>query len=168
MIQCQNPLQSESHRPAFQRPLCPSCPTCQPKSKLNVYDKNGMGPERIRGVLEKGCKCPLNCLHQFKFDDIHNLCCVYHRLHEDDRKFMLHTMYTKAAWQASGPEVHSPGPRSRIRHDWYILGHKVCVPGFCNLLGISCKTYTTTSDLPSTVGADWTKPVPCIRGEPHS
>lgn len=107
------------------------------KKVLNTYDKNGMDPIRIQRVLQGRCSCRFDCLRQFSFnDDIQNLCSVYHRMLESDRQFMLHTMYTsEAASQASGLEVHEP----RSRHDWYILGNKVCVNGFCNLLGISSK-----------------------------
>ena len=111
------------------------------KKVLNTYDKNGMDPGRIRHVLQGSCKCSPHCGDKFTFNDIHHLCCVYHQMLESDRQYLVHTMYThEAASQASGPEVHNPqipGPRSR--HDWYILGHKVCVHAFCALLGISSK-----------------------------
>ena len=111
------------------------------KKVSNSYDKNGMDPSRIRHVLQGCCKCPRNCANQFTFNDIHNLCRVYHQMLEHDRQFMLHTMYTnEAATQEQGPEVSDPqvsGPRSRLsRHDWYILGHQVCVRAFANLMGI--------------------------------
>ena len=108
------------------------------KQALNTYDKNGIDPDRIRSVLGRPCKCPANCTSQFTFDDIHNLCRVYHQMLESDRQFMLHTMYTSDA-ASQCPEVSGPvcGPKSR--HDWHILGHKVCVRGFCDLLGISSK-----------------------------
>ena len=103
------------------------------KQGLNAYDKNGMDPERIRRVLKKGCKCKKKCMRQFTFSDIHDLCRVYHQMLESDRQYMLHTMYTGV----SSPEV--PGPGATCRHQWQILGHDVCVPAFCDLLGISCK-----------------------------
>lgn len=113
------------------------------KQVLNEYDKNGMDPSRIRHVLQGCCKCPRDCASQFTFNDLQSLCRVYHQMLEHDRQYMLHTMYTsEAASQVQGPEVSDPqvsGPRSGHRHDWYILGHKVCVPAFANLLGISTK-----------------------------
>ena len=102
------------------------------KKNLNAYDKNGMHPERIRAVLHR-CKCKSNCVRQFSFEEIHQLCRVYHSMHESDRRFMLHTMYTnEAASQVQGPSI---GPKARQK--WYILGHRVCVNGFVTLLGIS-------------------------------
>ena len=105
------------------------------KKVLNAYDKNGMDPGRIRHVLQGRCKCSNNCINKFTYKDIHNLCCVYHKMLEGDRQYMLHTMYTNGAASESGPQVS--GPRSR--HDWYILGHQVCVHAFCTLLGISTR-----------------------------
>ena len=58
---------------------------------------------------------------------------------EHDRQFMVHTMYTsEAAAEVSDPQVSGPTSR-QSRHDWYILGHQVCVRAFANLLGISTK-----------------------------
>ena len=105
------------------------------KKVLNAYDRNGMDPARIRHVLQGCCKCSPDCGEKFTFQDIHNLCCVYHKMLEGDRQYMLHTMYTNGAASESGPQVS--GPRSR--HDWYILGHQVCVHAFCTLLGISTR-----------------------------
>ena len=111
------------------------------KKVLNAYDKNGMDPGRIRHVLQGSCKCSPHCGDKFTFQDIHHFCSVYHQMLEGDRQYMLHTMYTsEAASQVSSSDDHSPqvqGPRSR--HDWYILGHKVCVHAFCTLLGISTR-----------------------------
>ena len=76
-------------------------------------------------------------MHQFTFDDIHNLCRVYHQMLESDRQYMVHTMYTSECQSLEQCDV--PGPGARCRHQWQILGHEVCVPAFCDLLGISCK-----------------------------
>ena len=107
-----------------------------PKKKvLNSYDKNGMDAERIRSAL-RGCKCKGPCTRQFTFEEIYDLCRLYHSMLESDRQFLLHTMYTnEAASQVRGPSGHGPRPRQQ----WYILGRHVCVPGFVALLGISEK-----------------------------
>ena len=106
------------------------------KEVLNKYDQNGMDPGRIRHILQGDCKCKKRCITQFTYQDIHNLCKVYHQMLETDRQLMLHTMYTgEVAPQTSGPQVS--GPRSR--HTWYIFGHQVCITAFTMLLGISCK-----------------------------
>ena len=106
------------------------------KKVLNSYDKNGMDPGRIREVLRASCTCKPKCGDKFTFKDILHLCCVYHQMLEGDRQYLLHTMYTgEAASQVSGPEVQG----RRTRHDWYILGHKLCVHAFCTLLGISSR-----------------------------
>ena len=47
---------------------------------MNAYDEHGMDPVRFRSVLEKGCRCSRQCMRQFTFDDIHNLCRVYHQM----------------------------------------------------------------------------------------
>lgn len=136
-----------------------------PKKKtLNSYDKNGMDPVRIRCVLQ-GCKCQGPCVRRFTFEEIYDLCCLYHSMLESDRQFMLHTMYTnEAASQVQGPTGH--GPKSR--QQWYILGRRVCVYGFVVLLGISENNYTRTSDLPLIVGVLWTIVVPSTRGTLHN
>ena len=103
------------------------------KKNLNAYDKNGMDPVRIQGALQ-GCKCKGPCVQQYSFKEIHHLCQVYHSMHESDRHFILHTMYTnEAASQAQGPDQHAARPRQK----WYILGRRLCVTGFAMLLEIS-------------------------------
>ena len=104
---------AQSRQVTFSTPTLMFLSNLPTKKNLNAYDKNGMDPVRIQGALQ-GCKCKGPCVQQYNFKEIHHLCQVYHSMHESDRRFMLHTMYTnEAASQAQGPDQHAARPRQK-------------------------------------------------------
>lgn len=117
------------------------------KEKLNSYDKNGMCQQRIQAALQH-CSCRDVCVRQFGLQEIQDLCHMYHRIHENDRQKVLHTMYTgdtamgdPCPPSSGGISLATPFPHSvGTRQSWNLLGRKICVTGFCALLGVSCRT----------------------------
>lgn len=105
------------------------------KTALNTYDAHGMDPQRLHSVLRVGCICKANCMSQYAFQEVYDLCRVFHSMAESDRQFLLHTMYTNNTPSRAGFEVPSPS----AKQEWHILGRKVCVRGFCSVLGINAR-----------------------------
>ena len=126
------------------------------KEHLTLYDRNGVDADRIARVTKGGCcKCVGNCGTMFSKAEVMRLCEVFHKLPNQDRQFMLHTMYTHSDPNSthSGPRSVSevPGLRSAQsglrsaqagprRTSWFLMGRPVCVKGFAALLGIGQTT----------------------------
>ena len=116
------------------------------KSKLNQYDKRAMNPVQIAKTLAgKVCSCKQNCGSQFSTQELLDARTVYHQLQEQDRRYVLHTMYKPTGPGSLGSDCTeepldtgtdpAPGWLAK-RAQWSFCGHRVCVQAFCKLLPV--------------------------------
>jgi len=114
------------------------------KQKLNKYDTQAIDVDRVTKTLgQKVCSCKRDCGSQFSVQELVEARSIFHQLREEDRQYLLHTMY-----RPKGLGSFSSGSTEHLatsdmdtkwlatRAQWSFCGHQVCVQAFCKLLPV--------------------------------
>lgn len=117
-----------------------------------AYAVNGMDRERIKQRLRSGaCACQKQCHTRLNFRQVTTMCDLYWKLTEEERMFLIHTLYRLAdseaatdvaAHTAEAEDSASSGQDDAIsgRTQWSMAGTEVCFNAFCSLMGVTQRT----------------------------
>ena len=109
---------------------------------LTKHEEHGRSAMRIQMALKKGCKCQRQCCTQLTFQELLAACEAFHGADDSARSFLIHTMYQvhkgDTSWKLSSNNMSEAEATDALRHrtQFHLCGHAVCVPAFCQLLGI--------------------------------
>lgn len=123
------------------------------KAPTSAYSLHGKSRDRIRERLSSGtCNCTRQCHKQFNVKQVGAMCDLYWGMREEERAFLLHTLYNWGGANADDVEAPCTDIQDvtddedaaleplRTRTEWSFAGTVVCFSAFCALLGVGERT----------------------------
>ena len=119
------------------------------RASLNKYERNAVSRSGIRTLLKKTCTCVHlggQCFHHFGEESIVQVRQVFHTLEDVDKSFLVRSMTeeNEHGEDQRGSSSERPSAALRARSSYALLGHSVCKPAFCQLLGIGSQMDQAT------------------------